>query len=150
MSGPAIIPASFLARARRHVRRTGQPLLMRPRRRGDLALLASKNPTSGRWLLYLNPRSVPVLYDELADICREPDAQESEQLTRMMLRLHRYAANAVEDLPDRFESEGQTVGRVDVADHCSVFASSAVAVSCLSWVMRQERTGLYLQSEPDG
>ena len=150
MSAPAMIPANFVARARRHACRTGQPLLMRPRRRGDLALLVSKNPASARWLVYLNPRAVPILYDELADICREPDAQESEQLTRMMLRLHRYAAHAVEDLPDRFESAGRTVGRVDVADRCSVFASSALAVSCLSWVMRQQRTGLYLQSEPDG
>ena len=150
MSAPALIPAGFVARAHRHLRRTGQPLLMRPRQRGDLALLVSKNPASGRWLVYLNPRSVPVLYDELADICREPDAKESEQLTRMMLRLHRYAANAVEELPGRFECDGQTVGRVDVADHCSVFASSALAVSCLSWLLRAQRTGLYLQSEPDG
>lgn len=150
MSLPAMIPANFVARARRHVRRTGQPLLLSPRRRGDTGLLIARNPASARWIVLLDPRSVPILFDELADISREPDAQESEQFTRMMLRLYRYAAVAVEGLPNRFESDGQTVGRVDVADGCCVFASSALAVSCLSWVLRQERTGLYLENEPDG
>ena len=148
----ATIPASFLKRAREHLQRTGQPLLLGPRRRSDVALLVDRNETSVRWAVLSDPRSVPVLLAELAEAVLEPDAPETPHFTDLMLRLSRYATLAVKGLPNEFTSDdGSVIGRMDVADGCLVFVSSALAVSCLSWVLRyhRPRTGFFLLNEPD-
>jgi hypothetical protein len=152
MTTSATIPASFQRRARRHLLRTGQPLLFGPRRRFDLALIVDRNESSERWGVLADPRSVPVLLDELVEAVQESDAPETPRFTDLMLRLSKYAAIVVKGLPNEFRSEnGDLVGRMDVADHCLVFVSNALAVSCLSWILRyhEPRIGFYLVNEAD-
>jgi len=152
MITPASIPTSFVKRAREFLRRTGQPLLYGPRRRSDVALLVDKSETSERWAVLLDPRSVQVLFDELAEAALETDAPETPHFTDLMLRFSRYAAIAVQGLPTEFRSaDGALIGRLSVADNCSVFVSAVLAVSCLSWVLRyhEPRTGFFLVNEPD-
>jgi hypothetical protein len=143
-----MIPASFLVRARRHLRRTGQPLLLGPRRRTDLTLIVDKNVISERWAVLIDPRSVPVLLDDLAEAVLESGAPETPRFTILMLRFSKLAAIAVRGLPDEFRGEdGGLIGRMEVVDNCTVYVSGALALSCLSHVLRhsEPRTGFFLR-----
>jgi hypothetical protein len=112
--------------------------------------LVARNPASERWVVLLDPRSIPILFEELEEITTQPDGEHSPAFTDLMLRLSKSATTAIEGLPTRFESGGQEVGRLDVADGCCVFASNTLALSCLSWVLWQQRTGFFLVHELDG
>jgi hypothetical protein len=147
MSASVSIPASFLARARRHLRRTGQPLLLPPRRPcADWGLLVEKNPASERWAVLFDPSFIAVLWRELEMVAdpAKPEEEQGEGFTVFMEKLTRLAAVAVKDLPDRFECHGWPVGRMDLCDGV-VFVSNTLALSCLSWVLRQQRTGFFLR-----
>lgn len=147
MTRSAQIPTTFVNRAREHLQRTGQPFALGPRRRSDVALLVDKNETSERWAVLVDPRSVPVLFDELIEAVQEPNAPETPRFTGLMLRFAKYATIALDGLPTEFRTEdGAVVGRMDVVDNCSVFVSSGLAVSCLSWMLRyhEPRTGFFV------
>jgi hypothetical protein len=116
-------------------------------------LLVDKNVASERWAVLIDPRSVPLLLGELVEAVQEPNAPATPRFTALMLRLSNYAAIVVDGLPTEFRSEdGRLLGRVDVADNCLVFASSALAVSCLSFVLRhqQPRTGFFMRMADHG
>ena len=150
MTNSAVIPASFVLRAKRHLERTGQPLLFGPRRRSDVALLVDGNRSSARWAVLLDPRSVPALLDELAEAVQDRDAPETPRFTDLMLRFSAYAAVAVRGLPTELTDEdGEPIGHISASDNCLVFASSALALSCLSWVLRyhEPRPGFFLVNE---
>lgn len=152
MTTSALIPTTFVKRAREHLQRTGQPLLLGPRRRSDVALLVDRNEASERWGVLVDPRSVPVLFDELIEAVQEPNAPDTPRFTDLMLRFAKYATIALDGLPTEFRTEdGAVVGRMDVVDNCSVFVSGGLAVSCLSWVLRHKepRSGFHLVNEPD-
>jgi len=140
MSPPsvAILP-SFVRRARRHLQREGRPLLCAPRRNLDTCLLAQPNPASLRWVLLLDPMAVLFsLY------IAAMDASGKE----MMTRLARYAVLALDDLPTVYTCERVEVGRLEFCDGIA-FVSDAVTLSCLSWVLRHEKTGFYVQTIPE-
>jgi hypothetical protein len=143
MSLVASIPASFLIRARRHLNRTGRPLVYGPRRRSDIGLFACPNPVSARWVLVTDTSSLPAPVKEAILVNERREVGPSAEL---MVRLTKYAAVVAEGLPSRFECEGLAVGHMEVADNCCVFVSSALAVSCLSWWLRncKPRTGFFL------
>ncbi len=147
MSTSVSIPASFLARARRHLRRTGRPLLLPPRRPyADWGLLVEKNHASERWAVLFDPSFIAVLWTELETVAdpAKPEEEQGEGFTMFMEKLARLAAIAVKDLPDRFECQGRPVGRMDLCDGV-VFVSNALALSCLSWLLRDQRTGFFMR-----
>lgn len=149
MNAPATIPASFVKRARRHLHRTGQPLLLGRRRRSDVALLVDKNEAGERWAVLLDPRSVPVLLDELTEAVLDRGAPDTPHFTDLMLRFSKYAAIAVKGVPTEFRGEdGILLGRTAVADNCLLFVSNALALSCLSYVLRhhEPRTGFFVRA----
>ena len=143
MIGASMIPASFLTRARGHLRRTGQPFVYGPRRRTDTGLFAERNPVSERWCLMVNPTTVPILIEQVMESFA---SREQGPRTRMLVKLAQYAAVAVGDLPRAFVCEDVTVGRVEVCDGVP-FVSCALAVSCLSYVLRHRkpRSGVYIE-----
>ena len=134
----AEIPARFLVRARRHLRRTGRPLVYGPRRRADIGLLACPNPASARWALITDTSTLP-------DIVEEAILGDGPR-TDLMVRLTRYATVAVDGLPSRFECGGVEVGRMEVCDGV-VFLSDAVALTCFSFLLRHHdpRTGFFVR-----
>jgi len=136
MNAPAAIPAGFLDHARRHLRREGRPLLYGPRRQTETGLLACPNPSSGRWAILLDPSTVPGPVEEVL---------LAGGLTETMCRLSRYAGVALHDLPRVFEAEGQEVGSWQECDGV-VFVSDALALSCLSYLLRhhEPRTGFFV------
>ncbi|HEY2953848.1 MAG TPA: hypothetical protein VGK89_01220 [Candidatus Eisenbacteria bacterium] len=91
----------------------------------------------------VNPTTVPVLVELVMEAFA---SREQGPRTRMLARLAQYAALAVEDVPRVFVCEDLTVGRVDVCDGVP-FVSCALAVSCLSYVLRhwEPRTGIYIE-----
>ena len=125
----AEIPATFLEQARQHLRRTGRPFVY-GRQGRDRELVAMQNPASGRWALYAVPEPLPVGRFAIAEL---------------QMKLSECATSAVERLPSRFVCDGQEVGRLDVCDGVA-FVSDAVALSCLSFVLRRHepRTGFFL------
>lgn len=137
------IPAGFAQRAKRHLRRTGRPLVYGPRRKSDLGLLAERNPASERWAVILD---VTTLSEPLQEAILAKLDPERGPPTELMLRLAKYARIAVGDLPCVFNCGGQEIGRVDECDGL-VVASSGLALSCLSHVFRYQepRTGFFLR-----
>jgi hypothetical protein len=139
----AEIPANFVNHARQHLRRTGRPLLYGPRRRSDIGLLACPNPASARWVLLTDTPSLPGPLEEaiLAEECIEvgPSAE-------LMVKLTKYAAIAVDGLPSLFQCQSQVIGHLQVCDGVP-FVSEAVALSCLSFVLRhhEPRTGFFVR-----
>ncbi len=134
----ASIPATFMRRAQRHFRGTGRPLVYGRRRRTDIGLLAFPNPASTRWVLVTDTSTLPDTLEE-AILGDGPS-------TELMVRLTKYATIAVDDLPSRFVCEGMEVGRLEVCDGVP-FLSDAVALSCLSFLLRhhEPRTGLFVR-----
>ena len=134
----AMIPFSFVRRARLHLRRTGGPLVYGPRRQTDIGLLASQNPASGRWVLVTDTSTLPDILEE-AILGYGTSAD-------LMVRLTKYASIAVDGLPSRFECEGVEVGRMEVCDGVP-FLSDAEALSCLSFLLRhhEPRTGFFVR-----
>lgn len=139
----ATIPASFVKRARGHSLRTGQPLLYGPRRRTDIGLLARPNPASVRWTLVTDTSTLPDILEEAILAGEIPRGGPSAEL---MVRLAKYAVVAIHGLPSVFECEGKEVGRVQICDGLP-FVSDAVALSCLSFVLRRHtpRTGFFVR-----
>lgn len=125
----ASIPPSFIRRAHHHLRRTGRPLVY-ARRRMDRELMARRNPASGRWVLYALPEPLEGRFS----------------FAELLVRLTVCARMAVEGIPRVFQRDGYEIGRVDVCDGM-VLVSSALALSCLSYVLRhhEPRTGFYLR-----
>jgi hypothetical protein len=103
---------------------------------------------SERWAVLIDPRSVPVLLGELAEAVQEPGSPATPRFTDLMLRFSNYAAIAVRGLPDEFRGEDAgLIGRMEVVDNCMVYVSSALALSCLSHLLRhsEPRTGFFLR-----
>jgi hypothetical protein len=130
MSASIEIPARFVQRAQEHLRRTGRPLVYGQRGKGR-ELAALQNPASGRWALYALP---------------EPMVVGRFSFAELQMRLASCAKDAVGGLPRRFECEGHEVGRVDDCDGLAV-VSSTLALSCLSYVLRQHhpKTGFFVR-----
>jgi hypothetical protein len=143
LNGATEIPTSFVKRARQHLRRTGRPLLYGPRRRGDIALLAYPNPASARWALVTDTSTLP---DVLEEAILAHERNEVGPSAELMVKLTKYAAIAVDGLPSVFRCEGQVIGLMQLCDGLP-FVSNAVALSCLSYVLRHHdpRTGFYLR-----
>ena len=139
MSASIEVPASVVARARRHFTKTGCPLLLRDRRRrNDWELVAI--PANRGYLLVMGPATLPAQWyvamseqypqrDLLADLCRVVVA-------------------GIEGLPQRFTCEGKVVGMWEiVSDDAanSACVRGPVALTCLSWLLREQRVGFYLR-----
>lgn len=143
MRAVASIPATFLRRAQRHLRRTGRPLVYGPRRQMDIGLLACPNPASVRWLLLADTSSLPEVLEEA--ILANEDASVGPS-TDLMVRLTKYATVAVDGLPSRFECDSRVVGHLEVCDGVP-FVSDGVSLSCLSHLLRhhEPRTGFFIR-----
>lgn len=125
----AQIPASFLCHAHLHLRQIGRPFVY-GRQGRDREMVALQNPASGRWALYAVPEPLPVGRFAIAEL---------------LMRFSECGRSAVEGLPSRFVCDGREVGRLDVCDGVA-FVSDAVALSCLSFVLRRHepRTGFFI------
>lgn len=144
----AEVPASFLDRAQRYLRRTGRPLVYGSRRQTDIGLLAVQNPASARWVLVTDTSTLPDILEEAILAGENPREGMSAEL---MVKLTKYAVVAIVGLPSVFECEGQEVGRLHVCDGVP-FVSDALTLSCLSYVFRshEPRTGFFLRiASPD-
>ena len=113
------------------------------RRHTDIGLLACQNPASERWILLTDTSSLPEVLEDAILAGENPRAGPSAEL---MVRLTKYATVGLDGLPTVFESEGKEVGRLQVCDGV-LFVSDALAVSCLSYVLRRHepRTGFCLR-----
>ena len=134
MSATVQIPAAFVERARRHITTTGRPLLTRDnRRRSDWELLAV--PVTQGYLLAIGPEtSVAQFYVAMNRRLPERD---------LAVDLCRVTAAGLEGLPRRFSCEGITVGLWDISAD-GVCVRGPVALSCMSWALRDRRVGFYV------
>jgi hypothetical protein len=135
------VPASFVKRARTHLQQTGMPLVSAPRRKMDSAFLLHRNPASLRWMVMFDPCSIPILAEAFVEAVDDP---RPEPGTLIMLKLVKYALVGLEGVPNRFECDGASLGGFDECDGVAM-VSDALAVSCLSWVLRQRRTGFFVK-----
>ncbi len=134
MSATVEVPRAILERARAHVTRTGHPLLFRDlRRRRDWELLAV--PVTQGYVLAIGP-GTPVAQFYVAMSHRYPERN-------LALDLCRVTAAGLEGFPRRFMCEGITVGVWDVSED-GVCVRGPVALSCMSWALRDRRVGFYV------
>lgn len=134
MSTAIEVPCRFLNRARAHLARTGHPLLLRDRRRvKDWEVVAL--PDTQGYLLTVGP-TTPVAQTYVAMQRRHPDRDLAADLCSI-------AAAGFEGLPRRFTSEGLTVGLFE-ADERRVIVRGPIALSCLSWMLRQQNVGFFV------
>ena len=134
MSAAIEVPRVFVERARVHLTRTGRPLLLRDRRRvNDWELVAL--PESQGYLLTVGP-TTPVAQTYVAMKRRYPHRDLTADLCSI-------TAAGLAGLPRRFTCEGVTVGLWDVSED-RVRVRGPVALSCLSWMLRDQKVGFYL------
>ena len=134
MSAAIEVPRVFVDQARVHLSRTGQPLLTRDRRRvRDWEFVAM--PDSQGYLIMVGP-TTHVAQTLVAMKRRYPQRDLAVDLCSI-------TAAALEGLPRRFTCEGLTVGLWEASD-ARVCVRGAVALSCLSWMLRNQKVGCYL------
>ena len=144
MSRAVLILRRVVERAERHYFSTGKPLLYGRRRKSEWALVAIPG-ASGRFLVMLEPESPAgrlILLAAFMGSHKEEDILE---------RLAKGAVAALAEVADRFQCDGREVGRWEVVLD-SVCVRGPVALSCLSWVLREQRIGFYLtlsEAQPD-
>ena len=146
MIAPASIPAGFLRRARGHLRRTGQPLLLRPRRpTTDHPILALPGD-AGRYLIMLEPDET---MGHLAGLVATGDTVE-ERTVSMVEKLMGFTLTAIAGLPNNFECDGEKLGRFYVIADTLCLEGGPLALAALSWVLYHRKAGLFLRlSEAD-
>jgi hypothetical protein len=128
------VPASYVDQARRHLAKTGLPLLVRDRRRrSDLELVAML--VNRGYVLAVGPET-PVAQFYVAMSHRYPARDLGADLCSV-------AVAGLEELPRQFMCEGSTVGLWEVIQD-TVCVRGPVALSCLSWTLRDRRVGFYL------
>ena len=133
------VPASVVAKARRHFEETGCPLLMRDaRRKTDWPLLAI--PSRIGYLLLLGPGTPPV---QVAMAMTQMAAGPMDD-DWILGRLVTGAVAALAEVPRKFECSGRVVGLWEDSDG-SVCVRGPVALTCLSWTLRERKTGVYLK-----
>lgn len=124
----------MVERAREHIAATGRPLLLRDRRRrNDLKLVAL--PANRGYLLAVGPET-PVAQFYVAMSRRFPQRDLGADLCRVVVA-------GLDGLPHRFTCNGRTVGLLEVTEE-SICVRGPVALSCLSWALRERLTGFYL------
>ena len=134
MSASIEVPRDFVDRARAHLARTGRPLLLRDRRRVNDWQLVALPETQG-YLITVGP-TTPVAQTYVAMKHRYPHRDLTADLCSV-------TAAGLEGLPRRFTCDGLTVGLWDVSES-HVCVRGPVALSCLSWMLRQQKVGFYL------
>ena len=146
MSAAVAVPRAVVSWARRHYRRSSRPYLFEARP-GDVRFDVSPG-SRGRYLLTLDlERATEIGLLDLA----EGDTPE-DRAAHVLLLLADAVAVTLGGEPIRFLCEGQQVGRVDVIR--SPFGTHAVrvrghiALTCLSWTLREGRAGYYLGEVP--
>jgi hypothetical protein len=135
MSALAIeVPVNVVAKARRHLAKTGRPLLLRDRRRrNDWSLVAL--PANRGYLLLLGPETPPAQwYFAMAEEYPHRDP---------MADLAKGAVTVLAEVPQRFVSDGKVIGVWEVVEG-SVCVRGPIALSCVSWTLRERRVGFYL------
>ena len=134
MSATVEVPRAFVERARKHIAKTGLPLLLRDlRRRHDWELVAI--PGHRGYVLVVGPTThVAQFYVAMGH--RNPERDLAADLCRVTVA-------GLEGLPRRFTCDGTTVGLWDVSDD-AVCVRGPVALSCMSWALRDRRVGFYL------
>ena len=134
MSDPVEVPRDVVERARRHLKRTGQPLLLRDRRRrNDIELVAV--PVDRGYLLAAGPET-PVAQIYVAMSHQHPERDLGADLCSVPVA-------GLEGFPQRFTCAGSTVGLWEVIDGV-VCVRGPMALALLSWLLRVRKVGLYL------
>lgn len=132
---PVEVPAAVLVRARKHLEKTGQPLLLRDRRRrGDWALV--EVPGNRGFTLLLDPESPPAQAHMAMGEMFPPRS--------LVADLAQSAAAGLEALPRRFTCEGTTVGIWEIVGECA-WVRGPVALTLLSRLLREQRIGFYVR-----
>ena len=127
------VPSEVVEKVRRHLAKTGAPLLLRNRRRrNDWPLVAL--PSDLGYLLLLHPETPPAqVYFAMAEESSERD---------VVADLAKCAVEVLADMPRRFTCEGQVVATWEVAAN-SVCVRGPIALSLLSWALCEQKVGLY-------
>jgi hypothetical protein len=130
------VPRAVVERAERHYLRRRRPLLYGRRRRSEWRLTALPG-ASGRFAVLLDPECPAGRLILVASfMCGHRD-------DAILERLAKGAMAALADVPDCFRCNGREVGRWEVMLG-SVFVRGPVALSCLSWVLHDQRVGFFL------
>lgn len=130
-------PRAVVERARKHVVKTGRPLLLRDRRRRNYWPLVAIQGDSVRWLVLVDPEAPPA-QAAVAGALRRGGGKDE-----VIERLARLAVTALADVPDRFRCERCEVSWWEVLEG-SVCVRGPVALTCLSWGRKDQWVGLYL------
>ena len=136
MSATAEIPADVVAAAERHYLRHRRPLLFRPRSKSDWGLLAL--PGDSGYLLMLDLESCP-----LVGAMAPSEGTVEERADALMAKLAHEVVGVLDGMPNSFVASGRRIGGFETV-HGVVRVDGPVALTCLSWMLREQRTGFYL------
>ncbi len=132
----AEIPPDVLAAAERHYLRHREPLLFAARSTADWGIVAL--PGDSGYMLMLDLESCP-----LAPAMDTGEGAIEDRADALMERLSRHVVAVVDGLPDRFECDRRRVGGFETS-HGVVRVDGPVGLTCLSWLLREQKTGFYL------
>lgn len=141
MNATIEVPRALVERARKHFERTGRPYLLRPWRTSDWPLTALPGD-SGRWLVMLAPEGpFARAVSAAAVVCGRGDDV-------ILRRLAEGAVTALAEVPRRFICDGRVVGLWEIVEG-SVCVRGPVALSCLSWALRQWGVGFFVRLQDE-